>query len=434
MSQCSRATTADTTAIPLRDAICWSHLVGDERQGLASCGGACDRLHLVDASGNPLCGRHVTATLNMWGRRRRPLCDGSRCGREHGSLVSVLEAVAAASRRCNGTLSGMRVEISTRGIAATAPLLGEARTTAVAHAAGDYYVVPADISSELATRAIAAQQPLRLRVAIDAAYDHAMDLRERKSLATQITLCHGLASEPAHRGHTAIAVCSLTGAPAARDRAAVSAEADAPPLPEASSAVGSTGGASAGATTLANYPVGAATCGREAEGAESASTLPLLVAAGLGTWNLPYTADDPRCLHGAAGRLVYLSPDAPEALEDVSEDDIYIIGGLIDRKYKVAGASLSRAAALGARAARLPLLESLPPEQRTRTDSLDMLNVNAVFRILVEYATCRSWPTALRTALEATQRGYVDPEKLKKPRNRGKPAAGHPVKAVDQSM
>lgn len=41
-------------------------------------------------------------------------------------------------------------------------------------------------------------------------------------------------------------------------------------------------------------------------------------------------------------RLVYLSPDADKALEEVREDTAYVIGGLVDRTV-VKYASLMRA-------------------------------------------------------------------------------------------
>jgi len=112
-------------------------------------------------------------------------------------------------------------------------------------------------------------------------------------------------------------------------------------------------------------------------------------------------------LQAPTDRLVYLSPEAPEALECLSEDEIYVIGGLVDRRQRLDGASLARARAIGARACRLPLVEMLSPEQRARSDSLDQLNVNSVFRIIVEYAACRSWPEALRIGLGSSQRGYT---------------------------
>ena len=92
-------------------------------------------------------------------------------------------------------------------------------------------------------------------------------------------------------------------------------------------------------------------------------------------------------------------------LTELDPEVIYVVGGLIDRK-KIKGASMRRASTLGIRCARLPLMENLSSEQRASSNSLDALNVNSVFRILVEWCACRSWPEALTRALSAQQRGF----------------------------
>ena len=93
---------------------------------------------------------------------------------------------------------------------------------------------------------------------------------------------------------------------------------------------------------------------------------------------------------------------------------MYVIGGLVDRR-KIKGASYKRAAALGLRCARLPLLEYLPQEMRGRSNSLDALNLNSVFLTLVEWSKSRDWTAAIRTAFEKSQRhcgsaeGFIHP-------------------------
>ena len=57
----------------------------------------------------------------------------------------------------------------------------------------------------------------------------------------------------------------------------------------------------------------------------------------------------------------------------------------------------------GVRSARLPLLEYLPPTMRGRSHALDALNLNAVFRLLVEWSQSRDWTSSIATAL-ASQR------------------------------
>lgn len=82
---------------------------------------------------------------------------------------------------------------------------------------------------------------------------------------------------------------------------------------------------------------------------------------------------------------------------------VYVIGGLVDRQI-IHGASYQRATDLGVRSARLPLNEHLPPELRGRSNALDGLNLNSVFRLLVEWSVSRDWPHAIATAFDGNQR------------------------------
>jgi tRNA (guanine9-N1)-methyltransferase len=58
--------------------------------------------------------------------------------------------------------------------------------------------------------------------------------------------------------------------------------------------------------------------------------------------------------HFDPASVVYLSPDADTVLDKLQGDTVYVLGGLVDRSVR-RGASLSRAARLGVRTARLPL-------------------------------------------------------------------------------
>lgn len=78
----------------------------------------------------------------------------------------------------------------------------------------------------------------------------------------------------------------------------------------------------------------------------------------------PSTADlsDPRIPFPATRQLVYLSADAEEELSTLSEDEVYIIGGIVDRnRHK--NLCQNKAEQLGIRTARLPIgtfIENLP--------------------------------------------------------------------------
>ena len=141
----------------------------------------------------------------------------------------------------------------------------------------------------------------------------------------------------------------------------------------------------------------------------SGSSFELLRAAGLEQWRPVAWGGDrsPLSLLSLPGvereQIVYLSPDAPEVLDELRPSEVYVIGGLVDR-HKVDGASYRRATALGVRAARLPLIEHLPAELRGCSVALNALNLNAVFGLLVEWSKARDWASAMRTAFEGTQR------------------------------
>jgi tRNA (guanine9-N1)-methyltransferase len=82
------------------------------------------------------------------------------------------------------------------------------------------------------------------------------------------------------------------------------------------------------------------------------------------TGDLPSPDDlsDPRLPFPPSRQLVYLSADAEEELTTLSEDEVYIIGGIVDRnRHK--NLCQGKAEGLGIRTARLPIgsfIENLP--------------------------------------------------------------------------
>ena len=329
---------------------------------------ACARLHPRHA-GLPVCGRHATSLLGLWGRRQRPECIGS-CGKAHPTAAELESSLVAAlpegSRLHAHVLSPPRFGDDSEGAATSSSL----------------YVVPRDVLPAEADAALAARAPVALRVAIDVGYDAHMSNSERKSLATQCGLCHGIAAQAEHRPHVALAICCGTPASGEEEEMAESAAAG----------------------------LAAATLQDEGDGEAGASSLALLRAAGLETWR-PLTSQASGggllsllSLPGAERQsIVYLSPEAPDVLGTLLPSEVYVIGGLVD-KLKIAGASYRRAAALGVRCARLPLLENLPKALRGRSNALDALNLNCVFRLLVEWSKSRDWTAAIATAFEGSQR------------------------------
>lgn len=92
-------------------------------------------------------------------------------------------------------------------------------------------------------------------------------------------------------------------------------------------------------------------------------------------------------------RLVYLTPYAEHDLENVSPDDIYIIGAFVNKRfYKHQKISLAKAQAMGIRVARLPLEKYLV----WQPGSSKCFELDRVFRILLELRVSGDWNKALQ--------------------------------------
>ena len=429
--------------VAVRDAVCWDSLAA----GCTAPKGACTRLHPMHA-GTPVCGRHATSLLGLWGRRQRPPCMGG-CGKAHPSLGELKAALRAALP------AGSRLH---EHVQPPPPCLGRAESArnngSGASAGGcdngvgtgihSLYVAPSDFEPAAINEALAAQAPMPLRVAIDVGFDEIMSEGERKSLATQCGLMHGIASQADVRQHVALAICC--GTPSLKKNGAHAGAAATPPCiavfaeclrrcipvsqPRNSAApklAAREDISSRGSDSTAGDGNGCEGNGCEGNGGggnggggnggggnggggDGESSYALLRAAGLDSWRpLAWQSDDGQLLSlltipGADARdLVYLSPDAPNVLTELRPSEAYVIGGLVDR-HKKRNASYDRARALGLRCARLPLVENLPAEMRGRSNALDALNLNSAFKLLVEWSKCRDWGNAIATAFDGSQR------------------------------
>ncbi|GIL67053.1 hypothetical protein Vafri_20488 [Volvox africanus] len=87
-------------------------------------------------------------------------------------------------------------------------------------------------------------------------------------------------------------------------------------------------------------------------------------------------------------RLVYLTADAEQELDELDENLVYIIGGLVDHnRHKGLCERLAKAS--GITTARLPI------SRYVQLSSREVLTVNHVFQILVEFYARRDWASAL---------------------------------------
>ncbi|ORM41115.1 tRNA (guanine(9)-N1)-methyltransferase [Babesia sp. Xinjiang] len=91
-------------------------------------------------------------------------------------------------------------------------------------------------------------------------------------------------------------------------------------------------------------------------------------------------------------KVVYLSADAEEVLEDISQDGIYVIGGIVDRN-RLKGIALNRSKHIGAKCKRLPIKEYV---QLTQSH---VLSITACVSIFLNYTLHRNWVKALTESI-----------------------------------
>ncbi|TNN46692.1 tRNA methyltransferase 10 B [Liparis tanakae] len=103
--------------------------------------------------------------------------------------------------------------------------------------------------------------------------------------------------------------------------------------------------------------------------------------------------------------IIYLTPDAEEALETVDADKVYVLGGLVDESIQKK-LSLSRARELSVRTARLPIDEFMVKENNNKNFHSKILSVNQVLDILLTFCNTGSWTEALQ-AWFPLGKGYV---------------------------
>ncbi|XP_031625392.1 mitochondrial ribonuclease P protein 1 homolog [Contarinia nasturtii] len=88
-------------------------------------------------------------------------------------------------------------------------------------------------------------------------------------------------------------------------------------------------------------------------------------------------------------KLVYLSPDAPDALEQFNADDCYVLGAIVDKGNRQP-LTLAKSKRLGIRATRLPL------EKYIKFNSHKTLTLDQMTRIMLELRRTQDWRRALK--------------------------------------
>jgi len=89
-------------------------------------------------------------------------------------------------------------------------------------------------------------------------------------------------------------------------------------------------------------------------------------------------------------KIIFLTPDSENDLDELDPEAIYCIGGIVDRN-QLKNLSLSKATGLSMATARLPL------HRMSRRLASPVLSLNMCFSALLQYSGCRDWDVALDT-------------------------------------
>ncbi|KAJ0006524.1 hypothetical protein NQD34_013797 [Periophthalmus magnuspinnatus] len=110
--------------------------------------------------------------------------------------------------------------------------------------------------------------------------------------------------------------------------------------------------------------------------------------------------------------IVYLTPDAEQALQSVDPGKVYVLGGLVDESIQKK-LSLGRASELSVLTARLPIEEYMIKKNNPKNFHSKILAINQVFDILLTFCDTGSWTEAFRLWFPLGKGYTVDPNTSK---------------------
>ncbi|XP_077201645.1 tRNA methyltransferase 10 homolog B isoform X1 [Paroedura picta] len=103
--------------------------------------------------------------------------------------------------------------------------------------------------------------------------------------------------------------------------------------------------------------------------------------------------------------IVYLTPDAEKALEEVEPHKVYVLGGLVDESIQKR-LTFQNAQEQHLQMARLPIQEYMVKKVNAKNYHSTTLAINQVFDALSTYHETKSWAEALKAAV-SPGKGYV---------------------------
>lgn len=89
-------------------------------------------------------------------------------------------------------------------------------------------------------------------------------------------------------------------------------------------------------------------------------------------------------------KIIYLTPDSDVVLEQIENDCVYVIGGIVD-KNRFKGKTYESANSLNIKTARLPVPEFIDLK------TSPVLTIYHVIEILLKYKECLDWKEALES-------------------------------------
>lgn len=102
-------------------------------------------------------------------------------------------------------------------------------------------------------------------------------------------------------------------------------------------------------------------------------------------------------------KLVYLTADAEEVIDDFEAEKIYIIGGLVDHN-RLKMVTLDKANNQGIKTAKLPL-HKFPD---VKVDWSKVLTINHVFSLILKFVDSRDWPAAIEGSLPTRKKQKIE--------------------------